>query len=194
MKQCIFILFLIVSGNLYAQDSIRRFSLEVGIAGNIYEFGEKGASVSDGLTFRLNSKFKISLDFGLAYGYYRYSRNQFEPSFVETRTISLQMPILYNLPGKLSFLSLGLGPSLNFRSRFQNDSFKLYTTAGTTKIYRYEYGYMFNTLFTGMTAKLEAIIYQKKRLSFTIFSTCNVYYNPFKIDYYGAGIKTSVKL
>ena len=177
-----------------AQESNSKFSMEFGVSGNKYEYGEKGFAISDGLVYQLSPMFRISSTVQFAYGFYRYSQNQVEPSFVEARYFSFQFPVQFVVPGKLDFLSFDAGPTLNFRSRFENTNFKNYTTAGTTRIYSYDYGYMYNTLYAGLLVQMDARVYRVKRLSFHLFVNCNAYFNPFKIDYYGGGIKTSVNL
>ncbi len=194
MKRILFILSFIAGISIYGQESTSKFSFEFGVSGYRFEYGEKGFGISNGISYELNSSFKISPNFEFAYGFYRYYQNQYEPSFVEARYLSLRLPVQYKIPGKLNFISLGLGPALTYRSRFENDSFKINTTVGSTKIYKYDSGNMYNTLYAGMTAQLEAKIYEKNRLSFRLFANCNLYFNPFKIDYFGGGIRTSIKL
>jgi len=194
MKRILLLIALFADITLYGQETISRFSFEFGVSANRYEYGEKGFAISNGIAYELSSSFRISPNFEFAYGFYRYFQNQYEPSFVEARYLSLRLPVQYKLPGKLDFISFGLGPVLTYRSRFENDSFKLNTNAGTTKIYMYDSGYMYNTLYAGMSAQLEAVIYEKNKLSFRLFANCNLYFNPFKIDYFGSGIRTSIKL
>jgi hypothetical protein len=194
MKRLLLFIALFEGISIYGQESISKFSFEFGVSANHYEYGEKGFGISNGIAYELNSNFKISPNFEFAYGFYRYFHNQYEPSFVEARYISLRLPVQYKLPKKLNFISLGFGPALTYRSRFENDSFKLNTTVGTTKIYKYDSGNMYNTLYAGLVAQLEAVIYEKNRLSFRLFANCNLYFNPFKLDYFGGGIRTSIKL
>jgi hypothetical protein len=194
MRRLFFLALFLYGLSSYAQDSISKISFEFGISGNRFEHGEKGFGISNGVSYNIKSNFSINATFEFGYGFYRYSHNQYEPSFVEARYLSLQLPVLYRLPGKLNFINIGLGPSLTYRSWFENDSFKINNIAGSTKIYRYDYGYMFNTLYAGMESQIEAVIYDKKRISFRIFANCNIYFNPVMLDYFGGGIKTSIKL
>ena len=194
MKKLLTILTFCTAFDVVAQEPLSKFSLEFSVSGNKYEYGEKGFGISNGLSYQISPAFNISPTLKFAYGFYRYYQNQYEPSFVEARYISFQLPVQYKFPGKLDFLSIGIGPILTYRSRFENDSFKINTTAGSTKIYMYDAGYMYNTLYAGMTGQLESIIYRLNRLSFRLFINCNLYFNPFKFDYYGGGIKTSVNL
>jgi hypothetical protein len=194
MKQILFLFLLLASFNLIAQESVSKISFEFGISGDRYEYGEKGFGISNGIVYQINPTFRISPTIQFAYGFYRYFQNQYQPSFVEARYISFQLPLQYVGPGKLELLSIGIGPTLTFRSRFENDSFKIFTNAGSTRIYSYDGGYMYNTLYAGMVCQLEARIYRRNRFSIRLFANCNAYFNPFKIDYYGGGIKTSVNL
>jgi hypothetical protein len=194
MKGLIVLLSILIVTDLSAQVPDSAFSFEFGISGNKFEYGEKGFAISNGILYRLSPRLSVSPTFLFAYGFYRYYQNQIEPSFVEARYFSFQLPLRWMAPGKLSFIGIRVGPQLTFRSRFENDTFRLFTRAGTTRIYSYDYGYMYNTLYVGITGQIEALIFRKKRLSFLLFVNGNAYFNPFKIDYYGAGLKSTVSL
>jgi hypothetical protein len=194
MKRFFILLSLSAAVDLMAQESGSKFTMEFGISGNIYEYQEKGFGISNSLVYQLSPKFRISPTLQFAYGFYRYYQNQYEPSFVEARYFSFQLPIQYVPSGKFDFLSIGIGPDLTYRSRFENDTFKYYATSGTTRIYSYDSGYMYNTLYAGIVGQVEARIYRVNRLAIYLFAHCTAYFNPFKTDYYGVGIKTSVNL
>jgi hypothetical protein len=194
MKQIFFFISFLASFTLMAQESQSKLSFEFGISGERYEYGEKGFGISNGLVYQLSPTFRISPTLQVAYGFYRYFQNQYQPSFVEARYVSFQLPLQYVGPAKFDFLSIGIGPTLTFRSRLENDSFKIYTNAGSTRIYKYDGGYMYNTLYAGMVCQLEAMILRRNRFSIRLFANCNAYFNPFKVDYYGGGIKTAINL
>jgi hypothetical protein len=194
MKHMLILISICSTFDLLAQEPGSKYSMEFGISGDKFEYSETGFAISNGLVYRLSPMFKISPTIQFAYGFYRYYQNQIEPSFVEARYLSFQLPIQYVPPGKFNFLSIGLGPCLIYRSRIENTNFKNDTTLGTTRIYSYENGYMFNALYAGIVGQLEARIYKINRMSFHLFINSTAYFNPFKIDYYGGGIKTYVNL
>jgi hypothetical protein len=179
---------------IVAQEPGSKFSMEFGISANRFEYGEKGVAISNGLVYQLSPIFKLSPSFSFAYGFYRYSENQIEPSFVEARYLSFHLPIQLTAPGRFDFLSIGFGPCLTYRSRVENTNFKNDTTLGTTRLYNYDNGIMSNTLYAGIVGQIEARIYKINRISFHLFIYSTAYFNPFKIDYYGGGIKTYVNL
>lgn len=194
MKWIIFLFSISLSLDSIAQETDSNYSIEVGISVNRFEYGEKGFAITNGLTFRLGQSFSIAPNLQFAYGFYRYYQNQIEPSFVEARYFSFRLPVQWMAPGKFDFLKIGLGPSLTFRSRVENTNFKNDTIIGTTRFYKYDSGYMYNTLYAGMTGLVEARIYKSGRFSVNLFAEFNAYFNPFKLDYYGGGIKTYVNL
>jgi len=194
MKYILILLFMCSAFGLIAQEPDSKFSMEFGISGDRFQYGEKGFSISNGLVYQISPMFRVTPSFAFDFGFYRYSQNQIEPSFVEARYFSFHLPMQFVPPGSFDFLGISLGPCLTYRSRVENTNFKNDTTLGTTRIYSYDYGNMSNTLYAGIVGQIAARIYRINRISFYFFINSTAYFNPFKIDYYGGGIKTCVNL
>ena len=187
MKFILILLLMCTAFELTAQETDSKFSMELAISGDRFQYGEKGFSISNGLVYQICPMFRVTPSVAFDFGFYRYSQNQIEPSFVEARYLSFHLPIQFVPPGGFDFLGIGLGPCLTYRSRVENTNFRNDTILGSTRIYSYDNGNMSNTFYAGIIGQVDARIYRIKRISFYLFINSTAYFNPFKIDYYGGG-------